>query len=178
MADRSVLEYNGMSFENMIARHLKSKYPESEVLHNRELFSPYLKKTTQIDLILLHPKGIFVIEAKNWKKWCRGGYDNAFWFGQGMANEVLQAYNPLNQNFIHIRALRNAIRTETGVEPVAFHNVVCFPNSTILETECIEVVHLSFLHLYLEKLMIAERGVLDIAQWKNLIERVTVPGHK
>lgn len=173
MADRGVLEWNGISFENIILRHLSSKYSGSIFLHNLELYSDYLKKDTQIDIVFIDSKGVFVIEAKNWKNWVRGDYGDKHWKGQGASHDVITTFNPIDQNFIHIRALRNAIRRECREEPVLFHNVVCFPDSTALKTECKEVVNLSYLSLYLDKILIASKECIEPEYYKKLIERVT-----
>ena len=68
MAERKVLEYNGSVFENTIARNLARRYPDAIIIQNRQLYSDFLKNDTQIDLILILSKGIFVIEARNCKR--------------------------------------------------------------------------------------------------------------
>ena len=173
MADRGILEWNGISFENVILRHLSSRYSGSIFLHDLGLYSSYLKKDTQIDIVFIDTKGVFVIEAKNWKNWVEGNYGDKHWSGQGASREVITTFNPVNQNFIHIRALRNAIRRECDEEPVLFHNIVCFPNSTTLRTECKEVVNLSYLSLYLDRILIASKDNIQPEHYKELIERVT-----
>lgn len=170
MADRGTLEFNGSVFEDTIARHLKQWFPDSIVLSNLELSSAYLGKVTQIDLIMIHSKGIFVIEAKAWHKWVRGTYDDSQWLGKSQSPDVIRTFSPVNQNFIHVRTLRNAIRRELGKEPPVFHSVICFPDSTDLNTPCKEVVNLSSLKSYLQSLMV---GNLDVREWKEAIIKVT-----
>ena len=177
MAERKVLEYNGSVFENTIARNLARRYPDAIIIQNRQLYSDFLKNDTQIDLILILSKGIFVIEAKNWKRWVKGGYNTDHWKGQASSMNVLDVFSPVNQNIIHVRALRNAIRCKFGMDVVRFHNVVCFPDTVSLMTSCTEVVTLSSSGLYLDKLLIAEDGAaLDTEFYYSCIMEVTSNG--
>lgn len=177
MAERKVLEYNGSVFENTVARNLARRYPDIIIIQNRTLYSDFLGNDTQIDLIAIQRKGIFVIEAKNWQRWVKGDYNTDHWKGQGASMNIMDVFSPVNQNMIHVRALRNAIRCQFNVDVVPFHNVVCFPDTTSLMTECKEVVNLSALGLYLDKLLIAEAGSpLDTGFYYNCIMEVTSNG--
>ncbi len=176
MADRSTLEFNGSVFENTIARHLTALFPDGVVLNDRELESTYLGKRTQIDLIFIHQQGIFVIEAKSWKKWVKGDYNTGYWMGKSQTPEIMRTFSPVNQNFIHIRALRNAIRSKLGKEPPFFHNVVCFPDSTDLDTPCKEVINLSSLGTYFLSLMETVQDEINLEEWKEDICTVTTAG--
>lgn len=86
-------------------------------LGGKFLFNTYLpmenNKTTEIDLILLYPFGIFVIESKNYSGWIFGNEKDKYWTqvlstGKGKS-EKKQFYNPISQNKGHIRQLRKYI---------------------------------------------------------------------
>lgn len=86
-------------------------------LGGKFLFNTYLpmenNKTTEIDLILLYPFGIFVIESKNYSGWIFGNEKDKYWTqvlstGKGKS-EKKQFYNPIAQNKGHIRQLRKYI---------------------------------------------------------------------
>ena len=64
MADRDVLEFNGSVFERTIAKYLASRYPGAILVPDRELYSHFLEAPTQIDLMMIHERGVFIIEAK------------------------------------------------------------------------------------------------------------------
>ncbi|MDR1927945.1 MAG: NERD domain-containing protein [Oscillospiraceae bacterium] len=80
----------------------------------RFLFNAYIPKadgaTTEIDIIMLHSSGIFVIESKYYSGWIAGSYRRDRW------SQVLVDHNcrlhpvsfrsPLRQNFAHASALR------------------------------------------------------------------------
>lgn len=172
MADRKTLEFNGNIFESTICRYLISRYPESKILTDVHVYSEYLKKETQIDLIMIHPRGVFVIEAKGWRRWVRGGYNDKVWQGQSSQMNVLTVYSPIHQNVIHIRSLRNAIRVQCGIEPVTFHNIVCFPDGTELKTPCTEVCNLSLLNMKIDQKILEQQYYIDVNEYVDLINSV------
>jgi len=173
MADRRTLEFNGMAFENTVMRYLSHRYPEASLLSNLTLFSQFLGKVTQIDVVMVHPNGVFVIEAKGWRRWIKGDYDDEYWTGQSSAMNQIVAYNPLHQNIIHIRSLRNAIRVSTGKDIVTFENVVCIPDGTMIESPCREICNLSMLGALIDSIFIKRKYRVDVPAVVSLIESVT-----
>jgi hypothetical protein len=174
MADRRTLEFNGSRFEATICKYLISKYPEASILTDVHVFSDFLQKETQIDLIMIHPRGVFVIEAKGWRKWVKGDYSDKMWSGQSSSMDVMTVYSPLHQNVIHIRALRNAIRKSLRVNPVTFHNIVCFPDGTDLQTNCSEVTNLSLLSMAIDKKILNRDYEIDPKVYRDLIKEVSL----
>lgn len=75
----------------------------TKVLKN--LYIPYRGKTTEIDLLLLTEKFIFVYESKNYSGWIFGSSDNKYWTQMLNKNTKSKFYNPMLQNETHIKAL-------------------------------------------------------------------------
>lgn len=140
--DRAHLEALGEAFELQILNLLRMKFPTSLFFHNVEIYSDYLGKDTQIDLIMLTDAGVYIIEAKNWVGFIRGNYNDKYWQGRSRSQNTMQVFNPVNQNDIHIRALRNALRCK-GVNPPIFINTVVVPDGTAIQSSCSEVVNQS-----------------------------------
>lgn len=99
----------GTNGEYSLYRHLR----EFESQGCRFLFNLYLplenNKTSEIDMIMFHPMGLFVIESKNYSGWYLGMRE----INNGLRH-FLQAiniisYNPIMQNATHIRAIRRLI---------------------------------------------------------------------
>ena len=70
-------------------------------------------KTSEIDVIMFHPKGLFVIESKNYSGWIFGNENSKQWtqtlpVGRGRSHKE-RFYNPIMQNSTHIRAIRKHI---------------------------------------------------------------------
>lgn len=170
--DKKGLERNGNVFELRVCRYLHSRYgAKAVVLHNREVWSEYLGTDTQIDVILILPKGVFVIEAKGWRDWVRGEYNDFHWKGKSLHPDIMRVFSPVYQNFIHIRSLRNAIR-KVGVEPPYFHNLVCFPDGTSIQSNCREVCNLSNLGVQIDELCRISTLNLNVERVTMLIEKV------
>lgn len=65
-------------------------------------------KTTQIDHIVISEYGIFVIETKNYRGWITGNEHDEYW-RQTIYKRKEKLYNPIRQNFGHIKALEAAL---------------------------------------------------------------------
>lgn len=154
MANRAVLNYNGAQFETEIAILLRRYFPDAIIMHDIWVFSYELDKYTQIDLLMITDTGLYFIEAKNWKDWVCGNYNDKLWKGKGRSMNVMSVFNIVHQNMIHIRALRNAIRhvdrwnkpeyriTEENGNIALGHNIIVFPDSTNLMTDAKEVINI------------------------------------
>lgn len=80
----------------------------SKVLCN--IYMPYRGGTSEIDVLMLHEKGIFVFESKNYSGWIFGSAEQRQWT-QCLANkEKRKFYNPLMQNKTHINALVDSLK--------------------------------------------------------------------
>lgn len=150
MANRETLLFNGTKFEFEVMNDVIMEFPDAKIYHDVRFYSVYLKQETQVDLLVLTKSGVFMIEAKGWKNWVSGGYDDFLWYGRSRESKVLNVHNIVMQNLIHIRELRNHLRVN-GYEPPVFHNIVVFPNGTELRTECSEVINLSKLSYVMDK---------------------------
>lgn len=74
-----------------------------KALHN--VYLPNKGKTTELDVLLVHEKGVFVFESKNYSGWIFGSADQQKWTQSLRGGEKNQFYNPMKQNDIHRKAL-------------------------------------------------------------------------
>lgn len=89
-------------------------------------------KTSEIDVIMFHPKGLFVIESKNYSGWIFGNESNKQWtqtlpVGRGKSHKE-RFYNPIMQNATHIRAIRKYID-----DTIPIHSVIAFSDNCTLK---------------------------------------------
>lgn len=80
---------------------------------------------TEIDLIMLHTSGIYVIESKNFKGWIYGKEEDMKWCQVFNKKHKNFFYNPIKQNQNHIKNLIEAM----GAEPIntkIIYNVIVF----------------------------------------------------
>lgn len=92
----------------------------SKVLKN--IYVPYRNKTSEIDLIMIHEKGIYVFESKNYSGWIFGKNNQTYWTQCLINKEKKKIYNPIYQNRTHINALVNY----TKLNPNKFKSYIVF----------------------------------------------------
>lgn len=163
---KDVIRNKGLFFEMEVYNKLKTKYPRSKVLIN--LLIPRvgsINEYSEIDIILLHPNGLFVLELKNYSGYIYGKKDNEYW-NVGRNNEngrkVYQFYNPIKQNEQHIKDLKKVISED-------FRNYVIFNDSIELDSMIENVLHLDAFFVIIQKL-INSYSELDL---RNIEEKIT-----
>ena len=78
--------------------------------------------TSEIDVVMLHEKGVFVIESKNYSGWIFGSTDQRNWTVTLNANYKEHFYNPIKQNRAHVKASSHYL----GLEEEAFSSYIVF----------------------------------------------------
>ncbi len=100
------------------------------------LFNLYVprdnNKTSEIDIVMFHNKGLFVIESKNYSGWIFGNENNKQWTqtlptGYGESHKE-RFYNPIMQNATHIRAIRKHID-----DTIPIYSVIAFSDKCTLK---------------------------------------------
>ena len=87
---------------------LKVKGYNGNILHN--LYIPYSNgKTSQIDILFINKKGIFVIESKNYSGWIFGSESDMYWTVCDRSKKW-KMYNPILQNNGHINTINYHLR--------------------------------------------------------------------
>ena len=100
------------------------------------LFNIYIPtgegETTEIDVLMIHAKGLFVFESKNYSGWIFGNEYQKNWYQtlpQGRGHSRKEAfYNPIMQNRTHIKHLRSLVG-----ESVPIHSVITFSERCTLK---------------------------------------------
>lgn len=87
--------------------------------------------TTQIDHIIVSKYGIFVIETKNYQGWIFGNAKQEKWTQVLKGGKKFQFYNPIRQNYGHIKTLSQLL----GLELNYFHGIVWFGPDCELKTK-------------------------------------------
>lgn len=92
----------------------------------RFLFNLYIPKgengTTEIDMLMLSAKGLFVFESKNYSGWIFGSERQPEWYqtlphGRGRSRKEA-FYNPIMQNHTHIRHLQELLGADLPIDPL------------------------------------------------------------
>ena len=100
------------------------------------LFNVYIPKekeeTTEIDVLMISPKGIFVFESKNYSGWIFGSEGQKKWcqtlpVGRGRSHKEY-FYNPIMQNRSHIKYLKALVG-----EQFLTHSIIVFSERCTLK---------------------------------------------
>ena len=91
--------------EDLTASALARSGRFGSVFHN--LYVPFYNgATTEVDVLFLTVKGIFVIESKNYSGAIIGRDTDKYWTQKLFGGEMHRFYNPILQNKTHINALK------------------------------------------------------------------------
>lgn len=101
----------GFYGEFVLYRKLTKKLGKKAVLTNLYLESKNTE-TTEIDVLAVTQKGIYVFEMKNYGGYIYGSQKDQYWT-QAMNRFVKHKfYNPLRQNYAHIKAVESYLEVE------------------------------------------------------------------
>ncbi|MBU8878248.1 NERD domain-containing protein [Bacillus sp. FJAT-29790] len=121
----------GLAGEKQVIKTLSALDPATYTILN-DLYIPTENgKTSQIDHLVLSPKGIFVIETKNYTGWIIGKENSQYW-KQVIYKRQERLYNPIWQNYGHIKALKHFLGEEL-TEQISLQSIIVFSNEATLK---------------------------------------------
>lgn len=111
------------------------------------LFNVYIPKgngeTTEIDVLMISTKGIFVFESKNYSGWIFGSEQQQQWYQtlpSGRKSRKERFYNPIMQNNTHIRHLKSLLGEYTPMRSVIVFSERCTLKSVEIQSRDISVI--------------------------------------
>lgn len=129
----------GKQGEEETIRELERIRGAKRIFHNVYVPLQDKKNTTEIDMVMLHEKGIFVIENKNYSGQIYGDEEEARWRQvqkKNGRNREKTFYNPVWQNRTHIRNLKRFLEQEFSWD-MPFISVIVFNDRAKLRRICI-----------------------------------------
>ncbi len=144
--------------EHLILEAILKLSPDNKILQN--LYIPIRNGSTEIDVVWVSRKGIFVFESKNYGGWIFGSENSEQWM-QIIYDDRRQFYNPIKQNNTHIYALRRIISKD-----VNYYNIVVFSNrceikEMNIKSNKIFVLNYYYLYTIIEEIWNSSEDVLD-----------------
>ena len=135
----------GKHGEYLIYKQLKPL----ERVGGKFLFNLYIPKkngkTTELDVLLICPKGIFVFESKNYSGWIYGNEAQRNWTQTLLAkrgrSRRLYFYNPVKQNQSHIRHLKKLVG-----DRIPMHSLIVFSNRCTLKKISVKSANIHVLY--------------------------------
>lgn len=152
---------------------------------NKFIANCYIPKedgtSSEIDLILIHETGIYVLESKNYSGYIFGAQEQKMWTqtlhaGRGRV-EKHRFYNPIWQNKTHIRHLKKYL----GLE-IPFYSYIVFSDRCSfksLEINADErVLHRSSLIRWLTQDIDSRSAVLDKSEIETIYKKIKTLSYK
>ena len=100
---------------------------EKVKVHHHTALNVYLPKKngypTEVDVIYINPKGVYIIESKNFRGWIFGDATSNKWMQMLNPNHRQQFLNPIWQNLAHMEAIQKFL---SYIQPEYMHNFVVF----------------------------------------------------
>lgn len=90
--------------------------------------------TSEIDVLFVTRKGVFVIESKNYSGWIFGSEGQRYWTAVQKGGRKDRFYNPVMQNASHVKWLREFLADGTPLFPIVAFSERC-------ELKKVEVEH-------------------------------------
>lgn len=173
----SVCLDKGRLGEYAIYRYLK-RFENDNV---KFLFNVYVPKengtTTEIDVLMICPKGILVFESKNYSGWIFGNEQQKNWTqvlpkGRGRSQKE-HFFNPIMQNKGHINCLKSIIDKEVDFKSIIVFSNRCTLKEITLKNQEIKVINrYRVVEIVAEILGGIEENCLDSENIKFLYEKI------
>lgn len=118
----------------------------------RFLYNLYIPKgtegTTEIDVLMISRKGLFVFESKNYSGWIFGSENQRNWYqtlpkGRGQSHKEA-FYNPIMQNRTHIKHLQALLGEDTPMHSIITFSDRCTLKNVVLTSPDVHVINRSY----------------------------------
>lgn len=110
----------------------------------KTLRNVYLPKdngeTSEVDLIYITQKGIFVFESKNYSGWIFGDEKNKNWTAMLPNKQKNQFYNPIMQNKTHLKWMSNFVGEDIPLFSIIIFSERCELKKVTVESDDIKVI--------------------------------------
>ena len=97
-------------------------------------------ETTEIDVVYITQKGIFVIESKNYSGWIFGDEKGTYWTATLPNGQKNQFYNPIKQNKTHIRWLQKYVGNDVPLFSLIVFSERCELKKIDMESTDVKVI--------------------------------------
>lgn len=140
------------------------------------LFNVYIPKdngeTTEIDVLMISSKGIFVFESKNYSGWIFGHESQYYWTqvlpkGRGRSNKE-KFYNPIMQNNGHIKHLKSLVGEDIPMYSVIAFSERCTLKEITVISRDVQVMNRDVVKSEISKLFNQYPDVLSTEEMDNI----------
>lgn len=151
------INHFGDGAEIAVENYIKKYFPSSKIM--KELYLKTPNGLTELDMLLLCGRGIFIIEIKSHNGYIvtRGKHWTQRW-----KDKVVRFHNPTYQNKIHKKALEDILNKRQSLASLPIYTVTVFTSPKVTFSENVkDVIRLSLLSKYIKSKPIEKRMTAD-----------------
>ena len=134
-------------------------------------------ETTEIDMLFITQKGIFVIESKNYSGWIFGDEKSLQWTQTLSQRNKIQFYNPIWQNRTHMKWLREYLADNTPLFSLIVFSERCELKKIVVESPDVKVIKRDQLYDTICRIWEDEKDALSKEQVKEVYVRLQALTH-
>ena len=129
--------------------------------------------TSEIDVLMLHEKGIYLFESKNYSGWIFGSEAQREWTVSLQGGHKERFYNPIKQNAAHVKALAKWLDMPTDI----FHSYIVFSERCELkkvpeDTEAFRILRRHHLVRDLKKDLAGKEVIFDEEAFNGIKQKL------
>lgn len=129
-------------------------------------------ETSEIDVLFITQKGVFVIESKNYSGWVFGNEGDRSWT-VGLPNgQKNRFYNPIKQNRSHVKWLAKFLADDTPLFSIIVFPERCELKKVTVESGDVSVVKRDRLYATVRRIWNGAEDVFDAERVDSLYERL------
>lgn len=129
-------------------------------------------ETSEIDVLFITQKGIFVIESKNYSGWVFGNEADRSWTVSLPNGQKSRFYNPIKQNRSHIKWLAKYLANDTPLFSIIVFSERCELKKVTVESGDVSVVKRDRLYATVRRIWNETEDVFDAEGVDSLYERL------
>ena len=130
-------------------------------------------ETTEIDLIYITQKGIFVFESKNYSGWIFGDEASNYWTASLPNGQKNRFYNPVKQNAAHLKWLRTVVGESIPLFSIVVFSERCELKKVTVSSNTVWVIKRDHTYATVRKIWDQSPDVLDIALIDRIYEQLS-----
>lgn len=134
-------------------------------------------ETSEIDVVFITQKGIFVIESKNYSGWIFGDENAAYWTAMLPNKDKNRFYNPIKQNRTHIKWLGQYVGESIPLFSVVVFSERCELKKVTVQSPDIYVIKRGQLYAAVRDIWEKADDVLDESMVNVLYDKLEVLTH-
>ncbi len=163
--------------EDLTARKLKwtKLFGYSGMLLRNVYIPAEIGETTEIDLIYITQKGLFIIESKNYSGWIFGSESGRYWTQSMPDRTKHQFFNPIWQNRGHIKWLKAFLQDESlpCFSLIVFSERCELKKLTFYDENC-KIIHRDEMFLTIRSIWKRHPDALTEEQVKSIYDSLSV----